>query len=99
MFERCNAVAVEIGKLTTRTDTTVTAAVMKHNNLDMTRLIVTDNTGIVIYDSNVQDNLHGLHFATETVTSALNRNSVFVSKFHYGVISSDAAVPIFSGIA
>lgn len=98
MFERCNAVATEISKLTVRTDTTVTAAVMKHNNLDMTRLIVTDEFGIVYYDSNAEDSLLGQKFITEEVAKALNRNSVFVSKYYNGVISSKAVIPIYSGI-
>lgn len=98
MLERCNAVASEIGKLTVRTDTTVTAAVMKHNNLDMTRLIVTDEAGIVVYDSNSENSLDGQSFLTEEVQKALNRNTIFVSKYHNGVISSKAALPVYSGI-
>ena len=98
MLERCNAVASEIGKLTVRTDTTITAAVMKHNNLDMTRLIVTDDAGIVIYDSNYENSLDGQSFLTDEVKKALNRNTIFVSKYHNGVISSKAALPVYSGI-
>ena len=98
MLERCNAVAAEIGKLTVRTNTTVTAAVMKHNNLDMTRLIVTDDAGVVIYDSNSKNSLNGRSFLTTQVTAALNRNTVFDSKYHNGVISSKAATPIYSGV-
>lgn len=98
MFERCNAVATEISKLTVRTETTVTAAVMKHNNLDMTRLIVTDDAGIVFYDSNAEDSLRGQAFLTTEVVEALNRNTIFVSTYHNGVISSKAAIPIYSGI-
>ena len=98
MLERCNAVAAEIGKLTVRTDTTVTAAVMKHNNLDMTRLIVTDDAGVVIYDSNSENSLNGQAFLTAEVMAALNRNTIFDSKYYNGVISSKAAIPVYSGI-
>ena len=98
MLERCRAVANEIGDLKVRTDTNVTAAVMRHNNLDMTRLIVTDETGIVLYDSNLEGNLREQLFLTSEVTNALKRNTVFVSKYHNGVISSKAAIPIYSGI-
>lgn len=97
MFERCKAVAAEIGKLTARTETTVTAAVMKHNNLDMTRLIVTDDKCIVFYDSNAENSLRGQTFMTAEVVDALNQNAIFVSKYHNGVISSKAAIPIYSG--
>ncbi len=99
MFERCNAIAAEIGKLTDRTDATVTAAVLIHNNLDMTRLVVTDDAGVVLYDSNTEDSLRGQVFSATEVVDALKRNSVFVSKYHNGVISSNAAVPIYSGIS
>lgn len=99
MFERCNAVATEIGKLTSRTETTVTAAVMKHNNLDMTRLIVTDENGIVYYDSSVENSLRGQEFISDEVVNALKRNSVFTSEYRNGVISSKAVVPIYSGIS
>lgn len=99
MFERCNAVATEIGKLTSRTETTVTAAVMKHNNLDMTRLIVTDENGIVYYDSSVENSLRGQEFISDELVNALKRNSVFTSEYRNGVISSKAVIPIYSGIS
>lgn len=99
MLERCNAVAAEIGKLTTRTETTVTAAVMKHNNLDMTRLIVTDETGTVYYDSSVENSLRGQEFIADEVVNALKRNTVFTSEYRNGVISSKAVIPIYSGIS
>lgn len=99
MLERCHAVANEIGKLTIRSDTNVTAAVMRHNNLDMTRLIVTDETGIVLYDSSLENNLREQSFLTTETTAALKRNTVFFSNYHNGVISSKAAIPIYSGIS
>ncbi len=99
MLERCNAIASEIGKLTARTHEDVTAAVTKHTDMDVSRLIVTDDRGVVIYDSNAENSLYFQAFTSDEVTKALNRNSVFVCKYQNGIIFSKAAVPIYSGIS
>ena len=98
MLERCDIVASQIGQLPIRTDVTVTDVVIQHNNLDMTRLVVTDDKGVVLYDSNQENSALGQSFLTTEVIDALKRNTVFVSDYHNGVISSKAAVPIYSGI-
>ena len=86
MFEQCNIVASQIGQLTERTNATVTEAVMQHNNLDMTRLVITDDVGIVLYDSDTENNLLGQTHLTTEVLDALKRNTVFISNYHNGVI-------------
>ena len=96
MLEKCNLVAGEISHLEVLTNNTVTDAVVGFENLSTGRLIVTDNNGIAIYDSNDTISVVEKYIVFPEIISALSGNDVFVGKYHNGTMRSSASVPVYA---
>ena len=73
---------------------TVSAALQELGNLNETRLIVTDRSGRIIYDS-LSDSV-GSYCLYPEVVQALQGNDVFTWKYHDGVSESRSCAPILS---
>ena len=96
MIEKCQLVATEISNLEVMNDTTVSNAVADISSLKVNRLIVTDHSGIAMYDSAALDNAHGKYILFPQVVKALEIYDVFSWKYHDGTMQSCAATPIMS---
>ena len=95
MVERCLITASSIGDVEIMNTDTVSEIIDQIGNLTATRLIVTDHTAQVIYDSKEGTSARAYAFLPE-IMQALNRNKVFSWSFQDGTMVSRAAVPIYS---
>ena len=94
MIEKCQLVAAEISSLDVLNASTVSGAIAEMDSLRTTRLIVTDASGIGIYDSRQGNSAVGKYVLLPEVTEALHSNNVFSWRYHDGATQSQAAVPL-----
>ena len=93
MIEKCQLAADEISKLEVINASTVSDAVSQMGSLKVTRLIVTDQTGLIIYDSYQAGSQYAL---LPEIIQAMDGNDVFSCQYHDGAMQSRAATPIVS---
>ena len=94
MIEKCQLAADEIAALEVINPSTVAGAVKEMVSLKVTRLIITDHTALVLYDSlNPEPDCYAL---LPEILCAMEGNDVFFSQYHDGVIQSHAATPVVS---
>ena len=94
MIEKCQLAADEISALDVINNATVADTVTQLGSLKVTRLMVTDQLGWVIYDSYGTD-LGKLALLPEIIT-ALDCNDVFYWQYHDGAMQSHAATPLIT---
>ena len=94
MIEKCQLAADEIAALEIINPSTVAGAVKDMVSLKVTRLIITDHSALVLYDSlNPEPDYYALF---PDILQAMEGNDVFYSQYHDGVIQSHAATPVVS---
>ena len=94
MIEKCQLAADEIAALEIINPSTVAGAVEEMLSLKVTRLINTDHSALVLYDSlNPEPDYYALF---PEILQAMEGNDVFYSQYHDGVIQSHAATPVVS---
>ena len=94
MIEKCQLTADEIAALEVINPSTVSGAVEQMASLKVTRLIITDHTAMVLYDS--LNSEPGYYALFPEIIRAMEGNDVFYSHYHDGVMQSHAATPIVS---
>ena len=94
MIEKCLLAADDIASLDVINVTTVSDTVTRMGSLQVTRLIVTDQTGMTLYDS--QGSAVGCYALLPEIVTAMDGFDVFSSQYHDGTIHSHAATPIIS---
>ncbi len=95
MIEKCLLASSEISALEVLNPSTVAGAVAKMESLQVTRLIITDQTGMIFYDSEET----GQEYAPqEQIAEALQGNDIFTWRYQYqdGAMESCAATPVYS---
>ncbi len=97
MVEKCQLTASEIGNLDVINASSVINTVSKIGGLNTTRLIVTNQNGLSIYDSTDTIPAVGKYIMLPQVAQALEKNNVFTWKYEDGRIYSHAATPIVTG--
>lgn len=95
MVEKAQMAASKIGTLDVLTPSSVQASVNEMNSLKVSRLLITDQTGLVLYDSQSSNNI-GATTQLSHIYTAMEGNDVFEWNYHDGVMSSEAATPIIS---
>lgn len=95
MIEKCHLAAAEISAEEVLNSATISGAVEQMESLKVTRLIVTDRSGISMYDSMAQ-NQQGKYMILPEIVQALDNNDVFSWNYHDGMMQSRAATPIIS---
>lgn len=94
MIEKCQLAADEIASLEVINPSTVAGAAEEMVSLKVARLIITDQSAMVLYDSlNAEPDYYALF---PEIIRAMEGNDVFFSQYHDGVIQSHAATPIVS---
>ncbi|GHU95639.1 hypothetical protein FACS1894208_08800 [Clostridia bacterium] len=63
---------------------------------EITRLMVVDDAGLVVYDTATGDNLTGRYALYREIYSALSLNDVFFATFRQGAFQSRTATPVIS---
>ena len=96
MIEKCQLAAASISDLEILNSTTVSNAVLQMDSLKVSRLVITDHHGIVIYDSQAECSAMDKYALLPEIMRALNGNDVFSWSYHDGAMASKAASPIMS---
>ncbi|MGN0999161.1 MAG: sensor histidine kinase [Faecousia sp.] len=96
MIEKCLLTASEISNLEVLNHSTVSAAVEQLDSLTVTRLIITDQKGIAVYDSLTQNSALGKYCLLPEIVEALDMYKSFSWDYHDGTMASRAATPIMS---
>ena len=94
MIEKCQLAADDIASLEVINSSTVANAVNEMVSLKVNRMIITDRSAKVLYDSAHAE--PGYYALFPEILSAMEGNDVFFSQYHDGVIQSHAATPIIS---
>ena len=95
MIEKCLLAASEISSEEVLNQTTVNNVVKQIGSLRVNRLVITDSSGISIYDS--ADNTKvGKYMMLPEIIQALGGYDVFSWNYHDGAMQSRAATPIMS---
>ena len=95
MIEKCLLAASEISSEEVLNQTTVNNVVKQIGSLRVNRLVITDSSGISIYDST--DNTQvGKYMMLPEIVQALGGYDVFSWNYHDGAMQSRAATPIMS---
>ena len=99
MIEKCQLASDEIATLEVLNPSNVGSIVAQMDSLKVTRMIVTDQSGVALYDS--QKTSTGSYVLLPEILRALGRNDlgtmgndVFSWKYHNGTMESHAATPI-----
>ena len=92
MIEKCQLAADEISTLEVLNSSTVSGIISQMESLKSSRMIVTDQSGVALYDS--RETAVGSYVLLPEILSSLQGNDVFSSIYHDGVMDSRAASPI-----
>ena len=92
MVEKCLIASDDIAKLEVISHSTVSEAISQMGSMKVSRLIVTDQAGIAIYDSTGKS--LGACILLPEVVEATRNSDVFSLQYHDGVIRAQAATPI-----
>ncbi len=98
MIEKCQGFAAQIADLTIMNTSTVSSIVSRSESQKLTRIIVTDDNGVIVYDSLDNGSAVGEYALFPEIVQAMDRqgNNVFYWHYHDGVMQSRAAAPILS---
>ena len=95
MIEKCQLAASEISSEEILNVSTVNSVINQMGSLRVSRLVVTDRSGIALYDS-ADDSQPGKFMILPEIVQALDGNDVFSWNYHDGSMYSRAATPIIS---
>ena len=95
MIEKCQLAASEISAEEVLNITAVNNVVKQMGSLRATRIVITNRSGIAIYDSAAESQV-GKYMMLPEIVQALDSNDVFSSNYHDGALQSRAATPIIS---
>ena len=94
MIEKCLLASSEIADLDVLNPSTAASAVNAMDSLRVSRLIITDQSGIAVYDSLPQNSCVGSYVLLPEVIRAMDGYNVFSWHYHNGAMQSRAATPI-----
>ena len=92
MLEKCQLASDEIGNLEVINPSTVRMVVKQMDSLKVERLLVTDQSGVVLFDS--WGKTVGSFAMLPEILNAVEGNDVFSWQYHDGIMNSRAATPI-----
>ncbi len=95
MIVKTQLAAAEIGSLEVLTPSAVSDTVEQMSSLKVTKLFVTDEAGVVVYDSDDNKAL-GSYALLPQIVSALEGNNVFTWNYHAGAMRSESSTPVES---
>lgn len=98
MIEKCQMAASEVSALDLVNAAGIAQTLSQMDGLQATRTIVTDRSGIALYDSYSSGSSQGMYVLLPEIVDALNGAKAFSSEFDHelGVIESRAASPIYA---
>ena len=96
MIEKCLLTGTEIANLDIFNSDTIADTVSKLGSLNISRMIITDQTGLSVFDSVTEESTVGKYVLYPEIVTAMSGNDVFSSSFQNKTMHSRAATPIFS---
>ena len=96
MLEKCKLASAAIAELGALNPNTAEQAISAFENLNASRIIITDASGLAIYDSFSQNNNADQYILYPEIISASSGNDIFYWNFRNSMIRSTAATPIYS---
>ena len=96
MMEMVQLAAQSVSEIEVLNPNTAASAVTQLEGLTVTRLIVTDASGTVVYDSLAEKSTQGDYALYPEIILALEGNDVFTWQYHRGEMESRAAAPVLS---
>ncbi len=96
MIERCQFAASAIAELEVINKNTVLDAVLELGSLRVSRTVISDHNGIILYDSAQSDWVGDRFIILPEIMEAMSGNDVFAWQYHDGLMHSHASVPIVS---
>lgn len=96
MIEKCKLAAAQISDLEALNKNTVANAISEFEDLNVSRLVITDPNCHAIYDSSTKSSLDGLYIIFPEIVKALTGNDVFYWSLSDGIMRSTAATPVYS---
>ncbi len=93
---KCRLTSSEISNLDVLSPSTVSSVMSQIGSLRVNRVIVTDQTGLALYDSAQENSALGKTVLLPEIVKALQGNDVFSWQYHAGDMRSRAASPIFT---
>ena len=94
MVEKCLLTSSAIAELDVLNTSTVSAAVQGMESLRVSRLIITDQSGVAVYDSLPEGACTGSYVLLPEVIRAASGYNVFAWQYHDGAMQSRAATPV-----
>ena len=96
MLEKCRLAANQVEGLEVLNEETVSQAVAKFDKETLSRIVITDPSCRVIFDSTTK-HLHNTRFALfPEIVQALGGNDVFTWHYQSSLIQSKVAIPVYS---
>ena len=96
MIEKCLLTGTEIAALDIFNSDTVAQTVSSMGSLNISRMIITDQSGLSVYDSISEGTTVGQYVLFPEIVMAMGGNDVFSSVFQDSIMFSRAATPIYS---
>jgi len=99
MIEKCQLAAADFATLEVLNTANVAEAIRHMEGLRVTRMLVTDHAGVVLFDSDVNDPKVGSYVLLPEVVQAMGGRAgqdVFSWEYHDGLMRSRVATPILS---
>ena len=96
MFERCELQSTSISSLNVLNRSTIDGTITDAIRLSVTRIAVTDQNGLIIYDSLDTEGTSKKYIFLPQTVEALRGNDVFTWHYKDGAMQSHAAMPIYS---
>ena len=96
MLEKCQLAATEIAGLEVLNPTSAASAVKSIDSLRVSRLIITDQNGLTMYDSLGELSTRSSYALLSEIVTAMDGHKVFTWRYQSGAMRSQAALPIYS---
>ena len=95
MIEKAQLAAAEVASLEVLNPANASAIAAQMSSLKVTRLIITDQSGVIVYDSDPLSTV-GRYALLPQIVKAMEGNDVFTWRYHDGAMRSEAATPVVS---
>ena len=94
IVDKVNLVSDELKQLESLSGADIVSVIHHVSGMEQTRFLITDHTGLVIYDSAAEEDDFTQHDASSHIQSALRGEQVFICRYEDSVLYSEAAVPL-----
>ena len=96
MIEKCSLASSKISSLDVLNPATAAATVAEMGNLKVSRMVITNQSGIVVYDSLEEASSVNSYALFPEIVRAMDGYDVFSWQYQNGAMQSRAATPIYS---